>query len=133
NDDRKVIQKSIDFAREHKLFLAAFNHLIPFPGTPLYKRLEAEGRLLRRKWWLDPESRVGDVNFRPKTMSPQERAELCLEARRQFYTWGSICQRLLDSRANCRTLMMLGIFLGLNLGAHFDIDRRQGLRLGAGL
>jgi hypothetical protein len=29
--------------------------------------------------------------------------------------------------------MMLGVYLGLNLEAHFDIDRRQGLRLGAGL
>jgi hypothetical protein len=28
---------------------------------------------------------------------------------------------------------MLGVYLALNLGAHFDIDRRQGLRLGAGL
>jgi hypothetical protein len=28
---------------------------------------------------------------------------------------------------------MLGVYLGLNLEAHFDIDRRQGLRLGAGL
>src|SRR5439155_727538 len=31
------------------------------------------------------------------------------------------------------SLMMLGIYLGLNIGAHFDIDLRQGLRLGAGL
>src|SRR5205085_2470877 len=38
NDDRAVVQRSIDFAREHKLFLAAFNQLIPFPGTPLYQR-----------------------------------------------------------------------------------------------
>ncbi len=29
--------------------------------------------------------------------------------------------------------MMLGIYFALNLGAHFDIDRRQGLRIGAGL
>jgi radical SAM superfamily enzyme YgiQ (UPF0313 family) len=133
NDDRKVVQRSIDFAREQKLFLAAFNHLIPFPGTPLYRRLEAEGRLLRKKWWLDPASRVGDVNFRPKKVSPEELEELCLEARRQFYSWSSIWQRLWDSRANSRSLMVLGIFLGLNLSAHFDIDRRQGLRLGAGL
>jgi hypothetical protein len=28
---------------------------------------------------------------------------------------------------------MLGVYLGLNLGTHFDIDRRQGLKLGAGL
>lgn len=133
NDDRRVIQRSIDFARENKLFLAAFNHLVPFPGTPLYQRLEREGRLLKPKWWLDPESRVGDVVFRPKKLEPRELEELCLDARRQFYSWGSIFRRLWDQKANVPNLLMLGVFLGLNLEAHFDIDRRQGLRLGAGL
>jgi radical SAM superfamily enzyme YgiQ (UPF0313 family) len=133
NDDRRVIQQSVDFAREQQLFLAAFNQLVPFPGTPLYRRLEREGRLLKRKWWLDPDSRVGDVSFRPKKLEPGELEELCLDARRQFYGWGSIWQRLWDRRANLRSLPMLGVYLGLNLGAHFDLDRRQGLRLGAGL
>ncbi len=41
HDDADTIQQSIDFAREQKLFLAAFNHLIPFPGTPLHERLDA--------------------------------------------------------------------------------------------
>ena len=63
NDDRRVVQRSVEFAREQKLFLAAFNHLVPFPGTPLYRRLEQEGRLLKPRWWLDPDSRVGDVEF----------------------------------------------------------------------
>jgi radical SAM superfamily enzyme YgiQ (UPF0313 family) len=133
NDDRRVIQRSIDFAREHKLFLAAFNHLVPFPGTPLYRRLQREGRLLRPKWWLDPDSRVGDVTFRPRKLEPRELEELCLDARRQFYSWGSIFRRLWDRKANVPSLLMLGVYLGLNLEAHFDIDRRQGLRLGAGL
>lgn len=133
NDDRAVVQRSIDFAREHKLFLAAFNHLVPFPGTPLYRRLEAEGRLLSPKWWLDPRGRVGDVTFQPKKVSPEELQELCLDARRQFYRWSSIFERLGDRKANGRSLMMLGVYLGLNVGAHFDIDLRQGLRLGAGL
>jgi radical SAM superfamily enzyme YgiQ (UPF0313 family) len=133
HDDRRVVQQSIDFAREQRLFLAAFNHLIPFPGTPLYRRLEAEGRLLHPRWWLDPNGRVGDVVFRPKRVSPDELEELCLNARRQFYSWSSILQRLGDTRANARNLLMLGVFLGLNISAHYDIDRRQGLRLGAGL
>ena len=42
-------------------------------------------------------------------------------------------ERLWDTKANARSLLMLGVYLGLNLGAHFDIDRRQGLLLGAGL
>lgn len=133
NDDRRVVQRSVEFAREQKLFLAAFNHLVPFPGTPLYHRLEREGRLLKPKWWLDPNSRVGDVSFRPKRLEPAELEELCLDARRQFYSWGSIWQRLWDRRANVHAPLMLGVYLGLNLEAHFDIDRRQGLRLGAGL
>lgn len=133
NDDRRLIQRSVEFAREQKLFLAAFNHLIPFPGTPLYRRLEREGRLLKPRWWLDPQSRVGEVNFRPAKMAPAELESFCLAARRQFYSWGSMWQRMWDSRANVRSLLMLGVYLGLNLEAHFDVDRRQGLRLGAGL
>jgi radical SAM superfamily enzyme YgiQ (UPF0313 family) len=132
-DTRELIQRSVDFAREHQLFLAAFNHLVPFPGTPLYQRLEHEGRLLKPRWWLDPDSRVGDVSFRPKQLGPDELEELCLDARKQFYSWGSMGQRFWDRKANLRNPLMAGVYMGLNLQAHFDIDRRQGLRLGSGL
>jgi radical SAM superfamily enzyme YgiQ (UPF0313 family) len=133
HDDRSVVERSVEFAREQKLFLAAFNHLVPFPGTPLYRRLQQQGRLLKPKWWLDPKSRVGEVSFRPKKLEPGELEELCLQARRQFYSWRSIGQRLWDRQANLKSFLLLGVYLGLNLEAHFDIDRRQGLRLGAGL
>jgi radical SAM superfamily enzyme YgiQ (UPF0313 family) len=132
-DDRETILRSVEFAREHKLFLAAFNHLVPFPGTPLYKRLQAQGRLLKPRWWLDPESRVGDVTFRPSKLAPDELEAACLEARRRFYGWSSIWQRMWDGRANVPSALMLGVYLGLNLQSHFDINRRQGLQLGAGL
>lgn len=131
-DDRQVIEQSVQFAREHQLFLAAFNHLVPFPGTPLYRRLREQGKLLVDKWWLDPQGRVGDVVFRPAKLSPSELQEGCLWARRKFYSWGSILDRMFDRQANASTLMMLGVYLGLNLGSHFDIDLRQGLQLGVG-
>jgi radical SAM superfamily enzyme YgiQ (UPF0313 family) len=133
NDDRDTVQRSVEFAVEQKLFLAAFNHLVPFPGTPLYRRLQAEGRLLTPKWWLDPNGRVGDVTFRPKKLDPEELEELCLDARRQFYRWGSIGGRLCDFKANAKSPLMIGVYVGLNVSAHYDIDLRQGLRLGAGL
>ena len=66
-------------------------------------------------------------------LTPDELQELCLEARRRFYSWGSMAERLCDRQANVKNLLMLGVYLGLNLGTHFDIDRRQGLKLGAGL
>ncbi|MCO6454860.1 MAG: B12-binding domain-containing radical SAM protein [Pirellulaceae bacterium] len=133
NDDQQVVRRSVEFAREEQLFLAAFNHLVPFPGTPLYDRLAREGRLLTEKWWLDEEGRVGDVVFRPHKVEPRELEQLCLDARRQFYSWSSIGGRLLDWQANARNPLMLGIYLALNVQSHFDIDLRQGLRLGLAL
>jgi radical SAM superfamily enzyme YgiQ (UPF0313 family) len=132
DDDWDVVRESVAFAREHKLFLAAFNHLVPFPGTPLYRRLQSQGRLLTDPWWLDPTGRVGDVTFRPKKISAADLEKACLWARREFYCWPSIGQRLWDHRANSSSLAMLGVFLGLNIGSRFDIDLRQGLQLGAG-
>ena len=132
HDDWNVIRESVAFAREHKLFLAAFNHLVPFPGTPLYQRLNAQGKLLQERWWLDSEGRVGDVTFRPARMSPSQLEKGCLWARREFYGWQSMAQRIRDLSANAKNLTMLGVYLGLNLSSHFDIDLRQGLQLGAG-
>jgi radical SAM superfamily enzyme YgiQ (UPF0313 family) len=132
HDDWHVVRESVAFAREHKLFLAAFNHLVPFPGTPLYSRLRAQGRLLEDRWWLDPTGRVGDVTFRPTKMAPQELQEACLWARQQFYSWSSMWGRALDFQVNVKNATMLGVYAGLNLSSHFDIDLRQGLQLGVG-
>jgi hypothetical protein len=66
-------------------------------------------------------------------MSPGELEALCLDARRQFYSWSSIWKRLQDRQANAGSLMLAGVYLGLNISAHYDIDLRQGLKLGAGL
>lgn len=132
NDSEKTIEESVAFARDQKLFLAAFNHLTPFPGTPLYARLKREGRLTDDPWWLNPEGRVGAVTFKPKKMSASELEEACLAARRKFYSFGSIAQRVCDFQVNAGSLMMLGVYLGLNIGHHFDIDLRHDLQFGAG-
>jgi radical SAM superfamily enzyme YgiQ (UPF0313 family) len=133
DDSPDTIKRSVEFACQQKLFLAAFNQLIPFPGTPLYRRLLAEGRLIKPTWWLDRDCRVGDVVFRPARMQPEELQQACLDARRDFFKTGAIVQRMTDFRANLRTPLMAAIFLGLNWQGKYDIDLRQGMRLGAGL
>jgi len=44
--------------------------LTPFPGTALHRRLCAEGRLLRDRYW--ERCTLFDVNFVPKRMSVEE-------------------------------------------------------------
>lgn len=133
NDDAATVDRSVEFALKQKLFLAAFNHLVPFPGTPLYRRLLAEGRVPVEKWWLDPEGRIGDVTFTPSKVSEGELQALCLAARRRFYGWNSVLRRMWDFRANLRTPKMAALFLMANLQGHYDVDLRQGLQLGSGL
>src|SRR5260370_16081955 len=64
NDNAGLVRRSVAFAREQRLFLAAFNHLVPFPGTPLYHRLQRDARLVSPRWGLDTTSLVGGVVFR---------------------------------------------------------------------
>src|SRR5207249_4519740 len=52
-DTAASFPETVRFARAHGFYIAAFNHLTPFPGTPLYGKLQAEGRLLYDAWWLD--------------------------------------------------------------------------------
>ena len=52
-DTAESFGPTVEFALDHGFYIAAFNHLTPFPGTPLYARLRDQGRLLYEAWWLD--------------------------------------------------------------------------------
>jgi radical SAM superfamily enzyme YgiQ (UPF0313 family) len=86
---------TVDFAQEHSLYIAAFNHLTPFPGTPLYERLVKENRMLYEAWWLDDRYSYNRIPFQPRAMEPEELRQGCLSARRRFYSWPSILRRSL--------------------------------------
>ena len=88
--------RSVEFAAAHRLYIAAFNHLTPFPGTPLYTRLSTENRLLFERWWLDDHYKYNMVPFRPASMSAEALQRHCLDARRTFYSWPSITRRAFD-------------------------------------
>jgi radical SAM superfamily enzyme YgiQ (UPF0313 family) len=128
-DNAESFKRAVAFARDQALFIAAFNHLTPFPGTPLYRRLEAEGRLLYPAWWLDSTYRYGMVPFQPRTMPPKELELRCIAARRSFYGWNSILSRA-KARVNRRDPWMLLNFLAINGMHRADVVGRNHLPLG---
>ena len=129
-DTKDDFKRTVDFAVEQKLALAAFNHLVPFPGTLLYDRLKQEGRLHHDKWWLEPNSRFGDVVYSPKNMSPKELTDNCFEARKDFYSYSSIFHRMQDSKANFKDFTNAAYILGVNLFSGKEVKRRQGWPIG---
>jgi radical SAM superfamily enzyme YgiQ (UPF0313 family) len=96
-DTKDIMERTLEFALESRLEIANFNPLTPTPGSELYDRLLAEGRLLSPTWWLDPNYRYGDAIFTPRGMRPQELTDGVFEARRRFYSWRSIGSRMLHA------------------------------------
>lgn len=128
-DTEESFGPTVEFARRHAFYIAAFNHLTPFPGTPLYARLEREGRLRYPAWWLDEHYGYNEIPFVPKAMTPERLRERCLAARRSFYSWGSILGRLVDP-VNRSDAFMLRNFLPINLLHRGDVAQRDHHPLG---
>jgi radical SAM superfamily enzyme YgiQ (UPF0313 family) len=91
--------------------VAAFAHLMPFPGTPLYRRLHSEGRLLYDAWWLDEGYSYNRVAFQPRGMTPEVLERECLAARCRFFEWPSIVRRGLDEVNRSNAFMWRNFFL----------------------
>ena len=129
-DNGDTMEETLAFAQRHNFYIVAFNHLTPFPGTPLYKRLEEEGRLLYDRWWLHPDYRYGMLPFRPRGMTADEVQERCMEARRKFYSFSSIFRRSLDFEANGRGWFMWSHFYSINLLFRSEVMQRKNFPLG---
>ena len=53
NDSPGVAERTLNQIRRWPPVLPVFGQITPFPATPLYDRLEKEGRLTRPKHWLE--------------------------------------------------------------------------------
>jgi radical SAM superfamily enzyme YgiQ (UPF0313 family) len=129
-DTLDTFEHTLAFAKDHRFYMVAFNHLTPFPGTPLYDRLEADGRLMFEKWWLDDRYDYGMVPFYPKKLSPEQVRNGCLELRRRFYTWGSIFRRGMDFQVNSNSPRMFMGYWFINYLLRREVSERKGYPLG---
>jgi len=69
HDRHDVFARTADWIEENRLECATFHILTPYPATPLFRKMESEGRLLHRDWALYD---TAHAVFRPKNMSPEE-------------------------------------------------------------
>jgi radical SAM superfamily enzyme YgiQ (UPF0313 family) len=90
HDRKDVFDRTADWVEAQRLACATFHILTPYPGTPLFRRLEAEGRILHRDWDLYD---TGHVVFRPRHMSPEELLEGYDRCYRRLFSSRSIWKR----------------------------------------
>ena len=90
HDRRGVFMELADWIEAAKLECATFHILTPYPGTPLFRSLEAEGRLLHRNWTLYD---TAHVVFQPRHMSPEELAHGYAWLYQRLFSHASIWRR----------------------------------------
>ena len=82
DDDEGTVDRILEFASRAKIRKAEFAIFTPYPGTPSWRRLLEEGRILHRDW-----SRYNDANvvFRPARLTPDQLRAGYLRLWRDFY------------------------------------------------
>ncbi len=130
HDTIESFDTAVDFAIRHHFYLANFNPLTPTPGTPLYQRLQQEGRLIHDRWWVAPQFRYGQAMFHPRSMTAQQLTDGCYRARTRFNSYRSLIQRALAPRTNLRSPYRFGIYVISNLISRREIHRKQNSPLG---
>ena len=94
------------FVEESGLFQVQLTVMTPFPGTPLYARLQREERLLEETEW--GKCTLFDVNFKPKQMSVSELEQGLITLGKRLYSKESrsarttAFRRQLKRAARCR-------------------------------
>lgn len=96
HDTPDVFVETARLAVEARIDLPRFAISTPFPGTPLYARLEREGRILTRNWELYDGQHVV---FQPAGMTVRQLQEGTEQAWKQAYSLPSIAARLRGSPA----------------------------------
>ena len=72
-DTTSTFNETLKMMEKMEIDLAEINILTPFPGTPLFKRLEKEGRITNKVWFNYREGQPGTVPvFKPKNMTVEE-------------------------------------------------------------
>src|SRR5215831_7601174 len=87
DDDDSVFDRTVEWAIEQGIETATFHILTPYPGTALYQRMAAQGRMTSGEWDLFD---TRHVVFRPAKMSADSLEAGYWRAYRDFYRWGSI-------------------------------------------
>lgn len=116
HDTPDVFMDTAKFAVEANIDLPRYAIVTPFPNTALYKRLDAEGRILTKNWELYD---AQHVVFQPKQMSVQQLYEGHEKAWKYTYSFSSMAKRFIGSR------LQIPVWWITNLGYRFYAHHLQ--------
>jgi len=82
-DTPEIFNTTLETINDWDLDVLEVNILTPYPGTPLFERLERDGRILTKDW---SKYNQVEVVFQPKKMTPEELYEGAKKVAKDFYS-----------------------------------------------
>lgn len=89
-DKPEVFDTTLEKMYELEIDVVEVNILTPYPGTPLFDRMEKEGRILTKDW---SKYNQIDVVFTPKNMTVNELKEGASKVAKEYYSLKNILIR----------------------------------------
>jgi radical SAM superfamily enzyme YgiQ (UPF0313 family) len=90
HDGPGVFEELAEWIERHRLECATLQILTPYPGTPLFRRLVEEDRILHHDWNLYD---TAHAVFKPRRMSAAELERGYAMCYRRLFSWRSIWRR----------------------------------------
>ncbi len=106
-DTKETFQHTLDWIVQNKIETVTSHILTPYPGTVLYKKLQAEGRILTDDLSL---YNTANVVFQPKNMTPEELYEGYLQIYKEIYSFKNILRRMPERKDQRAAYLMFNLF-----------------------
>jgi radical SAM superfamily enzyme YgiQ (UPF0313 family) len=113
-ENKDVFDQTYEFIMKSHMDVVQLRVLTPYPGTQLFDRLESEGRLLSRDWWLHgypPDT----LFYQPKGMTADELVDGFTSLNKKVYSFGGITKRFFGMSPWKRTLFGCQVYAGINI------------------
>ena len=93
-DIKEVFDDTLRTIKKLEIDVADFSVLTPFPGTPLFTKLDNEGRILSKEW---SKYTMKNVVFEPRNMTPEELRKGVNKMYMEFYSTPYTVRRAIKS------------------------------------
>jgi radical SAM superfamily enzyme YgiQ (UPF0313 family) len=118
NETNDVFDKTLEMIKDLQIDVADFCILTPFPGTPLFNKLEKEKRIISKDW---SKYTMKNIVFKPNNMTSQELLQGVRKMYRDFYSYSYTTKRVIKG-------LRLGkypFFIVLNRNAVANMNSRR--------
>ena len=113
-DTKDIFVRTDDFISKSEIDIPYPNILTPYPGSPLYEKLNEQGRILTKDW---SKYNLKNVVFQPKQMTSEELCNGVEESNKKWFKISKIITRFINTSRYSTSHSRIKLSLNFNMRA----------------